>query len=1089
VAVVFADSLTGPTLGPLWVKKGTWTESFSGSGLASSGLGNGEGMYVTLASLGLSSSDDFVVEVGLTKGSAGSMIGPVICDDTFAGNVLSHYSSPAGLRWCGANTSWGYSGASSVILTETAATTGRYRIRRSGTSYYCSRSLDGGATWSTEVAATWSGTPTRVGIAELLGGTQVSAVNAFSVSTPAPEGPLAASLPALSVSLSGDTFPAGPLSATLPTLTASLAGGEPSSGTLDGTLPALSAQFAGGPEAGPVFGSLASTLPALSASADGTSEEFDGGVGFAPTLPDITVPPAAIPPADRLIPILAVSVPPVELVDGRPTQAWKAQAVEHHGVWGAYRLFVGGEDVTLFRGYPFQMPTRAHEDPFGHAATDVVIPGVTPWDLPNAGTGELAWLTRWAPVVLQVVDPDGVDSTIWRGFVGNWDPRDDGMRLTCAGHGSGRLNIAYKTPRPFMFRKDVGLVCYDLARRPGLRIVPNLGLDTGIVIDERSRSGGTLLECVNEVMSLAQQTDGRKMTIMPTGTHLDTYEMRWRDEETPHATVCYGAHGITADLQSSLLDQPTTLFGIGRELDGGVWANLKAPGLFESPPPPFPGTMSRGDDSADVNVLKTRLQGTGYLNRQDSRDEAGFGEATEDGVKALQRDFRHAQTGVVDLATWNALWDLDVTGLSLSMAHTAPLAQLDAVKRFLTTANGRIIGPNPDYDPERPDVQQLTDFGVYSKRQARKREEARRQRLANTKMWAGTLRLDTDLFMGDYHHGDPDPVLLSRFMPLAGLNIVLRGFDGDILLHVASDTKDPAGATLQVDTMGRPSLEVSALVNRNQEGRRNPAKTFDRQHRGIELGGIGEWWSEIGGEITNHQALTGGRWNVIDPVVAGDMGTLAQVSLELDDAVEFACALFAVPVGDAWVNANLPDPFDTVGRLRNLRVTAAGSGYTSAPTVSFSGGGGSGAHAVAHVFGGKVTGIEWTSRGSGYTSAPSVSLSGGGGSGASADVGIGGIGAQAWQSDEVRDMAKRRRILLEAWGDNEQPCGYGDGVKTEGATLDGTFVDAAGLPYRTFASDDVNNGKRCALYWAIFPKSNTGIGPQRCLYPNPEVGM
>ena len=59
-----------------------------------------------------------------------------------------------------------------------------------------------------------------------------------------------------------------------------------------------------------------------------------------------------------------------------------------------------------------------------------------------------------------------------------------------------------------------------------------------------------------------------------------------------------------------------------------------------------------------------------------------------------------------------------------------------------------------------------------------------------------------------------------------------------------------------------------------------------------------------------------------------------------------------------------------------------GSGYTSAPTVSFSGGGGSGAAATATISGGAVTGASITNAGSGYTSPPTVSLSGGGGSGA-----------------------------------------------------------------------------------------------------------
>ena len=76
------------------------------------------------------------------------------------------------------------------------------------------------------------------------------------------------------------------------------------------------------------------------------------------------------------------------------------------------------------------------------------------------------------------------------------------------------------------------------------------------------------------------------------------------------------------------------------------------------------------------------------------------------------------------------------------------------------------------------------------------------------------------------------------------------------------------------------------------------------------------------------------------------------------------------------------------GYVASIAVTAGGSGYTSAPTVSFSGGGGSGATATATVSGGAVTGITITSPGSGYTSAPSVSFSGGSGSGATATATI-----------------------------------------------------------------------------------------------------
>jgi len=74
----------------------------------------------------------------------------------------------------------------------------------------------------------------------------------------------------------------------------------------------------------------------------------------------------------------------------------------------------------------------------------------------------------------------------------------------------------------------------------------------------------------------------------------------------------------------------------------------------------------------------------------------------------------------------------------------------------------------------------------------------------------------------------------------------------------------------------------------------------------------------------------------------------------------------------------------TVSSVAGIYVTASGSGYTSAPTVTFTGGGGTGAAATATISGGQVVAITITSGGSGYTSAPTIGFSGGGGSGAAA---------------------------------------------------------------------------------------------------------
>jgi phage-related baseplate assembly protein len=87
---------------------------------------------------------------------------------------------------------------------------------------------------------------------------------------------------------------------------------------------------------------------------------------------------------------------------------------------------------------------------------------------------------------------------------------------------------------------------------------------------------------------------------------------------------------------------------------------------------------------------------------------------------------------------------------------------------------------------------------------------------------------------------------------------------------------------------------------------------------------------------------------------------------------------------------------DNTGKIPAVTMTNQGSGYSSAPTVSFSGGGGTGAAGTA-VLGtgadaGKVVSVNMTNLGSGYTSAPTVAFTGGGGTGAAGTAVLGGYG-------------------------------------------------------------------------------------------------
>lgn len=98
--------------------------------------------------------------------------------------------------------------------------------------------------------------------------------------------------------------------------------------------------------------------------------------------------------------------------------------------------------------------------------------------------------------------------------------------------------------------------------------------------------------------------------------------------------------------------------------------------------------------------------------------------------------------------------------------------------------------------------------------------------------------------------------------------------------------------------------------------------------------------------------------------------------------------------GDTTIASNLTDPMQSSvsggflpvgGPMSGVVVTAGGSGYTSAPAVTF-GGFGTGATATAVLTGAVVTSVNITAAGTGYSPSSTVIFTGGGGTGATATV-------------------------------------------------------------------------------------------------------
>ena len=89
-------------------------------------------------------------------------------------------------------------------------------------------------------------------------------------------------------------------------------------------------------------------------------------------------------------------------------------------------------------------------------------------------------------------------------------------------------------------------------------------------------------------------------------------------------------------------------------------------------------------------------------------------------------------------------------------------------------------------------------------------------------------------------------------------------------------------------------------------------------------------------------------------------------------------ALIEVPTGVSVTASQLLEA-PTGNGVTSIPVTNGGSGYLAAPFIEITGGGGSGATAVANLSSGAVSSITVTNPGVGYTSAPSINLRGGAG--------------------------------------------------------------------------------------------------------------
>ena len=149
--------------------------------------------------------------------------------------------------------------------------------------------------------------------------------------------------------------------------------------------------------------------------------------------------------------------------------------------------------------------------------------------------------------------------------------------------------------------------------------------------------------------------------------------------------------------------------------------------------------------------------------------------------------------------------------------------------------------------------------------------------------------------------------------------------------------------------------------------------------------------------VINHSGSDGYIWKYMYTVPTADVTKFLTTSfIPVRHIKEVPAGGSDTALTNQWsVQSNAVD-----GAIYNMKITTAGTGYSSAPTLAIVGDG-SGATATATVAGGAITGITMTAVGSGYTHA-TVTVTGGSGSNGAIRPVIGPVGG--FGADPTNDL-------------------------------------------------------------------------------------
>lgn len=751
----------------------------------------------------------------------------------------------------------------------------------------------------------------------------------------------------------GDAGSAGTLTlaGSLPSLTGSFTVDPVLSVTLAGSLPSLTGAFDFDVVGAANEITLAASLPGLTGSFDLAAAGAAGDFTFAGSLPGLTAefdlgaesigdtsnrvagrvrsgygdfqwaPAVVAPPLPMVVhnydTAVAFSAPEFR-ADGsvKPLTVVKAHKARYR-----QQLIVGGKDVTFFRGSPSPFSYRLIE-PLLYGAGSIDFPQIA-GALEHIGVGKLAWLAKGKPVTIRSIDTETgevVSNDDYRGFVSDINIDGSGLRVDLGGEVSGRASLTIKHVPTFRGHGDAGRRWYDVIKDHATSpVLPRLGPNTGIRII--NFGGMSALDFLNELGAKTVNEDGEQWT---TERVDGVWRYRKKNLTTKHFTVYADDARMVLSVASAISEEPNRIFADGVTEEGRRWAFTDYPGLIEGDAAPYPfnntsttfglGTTDADTDTGDgVAVMIHRLIITGLLDRRDS--DGFFDSDVRRAVRQLQDRAGIAVTGVVNLATWRKLYDLDATGFTTNGAVRRPAAQLSRVRPWNLTSSGAIAERNPSFDRSVVPVEHAISVGPgFTPSQGR---DFARTKLVPSPNWVGTLTMHLAPIRGEHNYGDP--LTSADLMPgrsvRPGMNVWVPNFQGGTLFHV-SGVEVPADGpvVLTVDTRARDTMEAWQVIQRNRESRVNPARAWVRQNRSSQMTKDALQGWDIKAGITSDRQLRAG-WNVIE-VIGGDEGTVQRIKARLSPAREFAIWVTGRKITPKWCKARVEFPLSKAGTAR-----------------------------------------------------------------------------------------------------------------------------------------------------------------------------